>query len=68
MRHRTEGATRAERKANVKALRQADAALNANSDAERAAGIRDETPEYHRLNAAANDAARKVSRWRGGSR
>lgn len=53
---------------DVKALRAADAALNANTDRERAAGIHHETPEYHRLNAAANEAASKVSRWRGGTK
>lgn len=65
---RTEGTTRAERRANVKALRQADAALHANQRAEEAAGIREETPKYQRLNGAANQAAAKVSRWRGGTR
>lgn len=52
----------------VKALRAADKALNDNTDRERRAGIHDETPEYQRLNAAANDAAAHVSRWRGGKR
>ncbi|MFF4489443.1 hypothetical protein ACFY0F_23590 [Streptomyces sp. NPDC001544] len=65
---RTEGKTRAERRANVKALKAADAALHANQRREEAAGIREETPEYQRLNAAANKAADKVSRWRGGHR
>ena len=49
-------------------LREADAALHANSRQERKAGIRDETPEFLRLNAVANEAASKVSRWRGGTR
>lgn len=65
---RTEGNSRAARHANVKALRQADAALHANQRREEAAGIREETPEYQRLNAAANEAAAKVSRWRGGTK
>ncbi|MEU4154775.1 hypothetical protein [Streptomyces antimycoticus] len=65
---RTEGKTRAERRANVQALREADAALHANQRREEAAGIREETPEYQRLNGAANKAAAKVSRWRGGNR
>jgi hypothetical protein len=65
---RTEGNSRGERRANVQALRDADAALHANQRKEEAAGIREETPEYQRLNAAANEAAAKVSRWRGGSR
>ena len=54
--------------ADVKALRAADKALNDNTDRERRAGIHDETPEYLRLNAAANQAAAKVSRWRGGTK
>lgn len=65
---RTEGITRAERRANIKALREADAALHANQRREEAAGIRHETDEYLRLNGAANEAADKVSRWRGGNR
>ncbi|QTD96999.1 hypothetical protein [Streptomyces cyanogenus] len=65
---RTEGKNRAERRANVKALREADAALHANQRREEAAGVDHETPEYLRLNGAANKAADKVSRWRGGNR
>ena len=57
-----------EEKADIAALCQADAALHANQRREQAAGITDETPEYLRLNAAANEAAAKVSRWRGGTR
>jgi hypothetical protein len=52
----------------VAALREADAALHANQRREEAAGIDYETPEYKRLNAAANEAADKVSRWRGGNK
>lgn len=59
---RTEGNTPAERRANVAKLRQADAALHAN----RATDEND--PDYQRLNHAANQAAAKVSRWRGGTR
>ena len=59
---RTEGATRADRQANVKALRQADAALHAHHATD------ENDPEYQRLNTAANQAAAKVSRWRGGTR
>ena len=66
--NRTEGSTPAERRANVQKLRDADAALHANSAKEKKAGIRDESPEYQRLNGAANKAASKVSRWRGGTR
>ena len=55
-------------KADIAALRKADAALHANQRKEEKAGIRHETPEYLRLNAAANEAAAKVSRWRGGNR
>lgn len=57
-----------EEKANIAAMKAADAALNANSDRERRAGIHDETPEYQRLNAAANDAAAKVSWLHGGTK
>lgn len=54
--------------ADIAALRQADAALHANQRKEQKAGIREETPEYQRLNKAANDAAAKVSTWRGGTK
>ncbi|MFB7738320.1 hypothetical protein ACFC08_28810 [Streptomyces sp. NPDC056112] len=57
-----------EEKANIAALRTADAALHANQRREQAAGIDYETPEYQQLNAAANKAAAKVSRWHGGTR
>jgi hypothetical protein len=57
-----------EEKADIAALRDADAALHANQRKEQKAGIRDETPEYLRLNAVANEAAAKVSRWRGGTK
>lgn len=55
-------------KADIAALRDADAALHANQRKEEKAGIREETPEYLRLNAAANEAAAKVSRWHGGTK
>ena len=58
----------AEEKAAIQKLRAADAALNENGRREKAAGIRHETPEYERLNAAANDAAAKVSWWHGGTK
>ena len=57
-----------EEKAAVAELRAADAALHANQRREEAAGIREETPEYQRLNRAANEAAAKVSRWHGGTK
>ncbi len=57
-----------EEKAAVADLRAADAALHANSEQERKAGIREETPEYLRLNAAANEAASRVSWWHGGTK
>ena len=57
-----------EEKAAIADLRAADAALHANQRREEAAGIRDETPEYLRLNDAANKAASKVSRWHGGTK
>ena len=58
----------AEEKAAVAAMKAADKALNENSDRERRAGIRHETPEYRRLNAVANEAAAKVSFWHGGTK
>jgi hypothetical protein len=58
----------AEEKANVADMKAADRALNANSDRERKAGITEETPEYQRLNGAANEAAAKVSFWHGGTK
>ncbi|MDX3027508.1 hypothetical protein [Streptomyces scabiei] len=57
-----------EEKAAIAAMKAADKALNDNSAREFAAGIRDETPEYQRLNAAANKAAAKVGFWRGGTK
>ncbi len=58
----------AEEKANVAAMRDADRRLNENSDREFRTGIRHETPEYQRLNRAANEAAAKVSFWHGGTK
>ena len=49
---------------DVQASKAADKALNDNSAREKAAGIRDETPEYLELNAKANDAAAKLPTWR----
>lgn len=57
-----------EEKAAIADMHDADRTLNENSDRERKAGIRDETPEYHRLNDAANEAAAKVSFWHGGTK
>ncbi|MEV6124498.1 hypothetical protein AB0M23_28990 [Streptomyces sp. NPDC052077] len=57
-----------EEKAAVAELRAADAALHANQRRETAAGITDETPEYQRLNTAANEAAGRVSWWHGGTK
>ncbi|MFE9608407.1 hypothetical protein [Streptomyces sp. NPDC006012] len=57
-----------EEKADIAALRDADAALHANQRRENSAGIDYETPEYLRLNEAANEAAAKVSVWRGGTK
>lgn len=53
---------------DIEALRTADANLHNHGRAEKKAGIRDETPEFRELNAAANQAAAKVSRWRGGTK
>ena len=60
--HRTAGADRTERHANVQALRQADAALHAHHTTD------ENDPQYQQLNTTANQAAAKVSRWRGGTR
>ncbi|MEE4419543.1 hypothetical protein [Streptomyces bugieae] len=57
-----------EEKQAIVDMKAADKALNENSDRERRAGIRHETPEYHRLNRAANEAAAKVSWLRGGTK
>ncbi|MET8766341.1 hypothetical protein [Streptomyces sp. NPDC004658] len=57
-----------EEKTAIAELRAADAALHANQRKEEKAGIRHETPEYQRLNKAANQAAAKVSRWHGGTK
>ncbi len=55
-------------KAAVQRMKDADKALNANGARERKAGIDYETPEYQRLNRAANEAAAKVSFWHGGTK
>jgi hypothetical protein len=57
-----------EEKAAITEMRAADKALHDNSRREFKAGIRDETPEYQRLNGIANEKAAKVSRWHGGTR
>ena len=58
----------AEEKAAITEMKAADRRLNENSNRERRAGIRDETPEYLRLNGEANKAAAKVSWLRGGTK
>lgn len=45
----------------VAEYKKAKKALDANSERERKAGIRDETPEYLRLNAAVNEALENQS-------
>lgn len=57
-----------EEKAAIADMKAADKKLNHNSRREFKAGIRDETPEYQRLNGKANEAAAKVSRWHGGTK
>lgn len=57
-----------EEKQAIADMKAADKALHENSDREYRAGIREETPEYLRLNRAANEAASKVSRLRGGTK
>lgn len=66
--NRTAGNTFSERRANVKALRNADATLHAYSEKQDKKGNHEETPRYRKLNGDANKAASKVNRWRGGSR
>lgn len=56
--------TRADRKAANKASKDADAALHANQRIEEAAGITQESPEFKRLNRAANEAAQNASWYR----
>jgi hypothetical protein len=55
-------------KAAIADMKAADKALNDNSDREFKSGIRHETAEYQRLNAAANEAAAKVGFWSGGTK
>lgn len=57
-----------EEKQAIAEMKAADKALNDNSTREFKAGIRDETPEYQRLNRAATEAASKVGFWHGGTR
>ncbi|MEU3990122.1 hypothetical protein OG229_02425 [Streptomyces platensis] len=57
-----------EEKLAVAEMKAADKALHENSDREYRAGIREETPEYQRLNRAANEAAAKVPRIFGGTK
>ena len=53
----------------ITALRAADAALHATQRREEEEGIEPATSaEYQRLNQAANDAASRVSWWRGGTK
>lgn len=51
-------------KAAIAKLKAAREALHANSDRETAAGIREGTPEYQRLNKAVIDAEKDVAWWR----
>ncbi|RNF99184.1 hypothetical protein EEJ42_35965 [Streptomyces botrytidirepellens] len=55
-------------RANITAMKEADAALEANSDRERAAGITYETAEHRRLSRAANEAAAEVPFRYGGTK
>ena len=57
-----------EERAAIADLKAADKALHENGARERRAGIREETPEYLRLNETANDAAERVSWWHGGTK
>jgi len=55
--------SRQQRRENTGRLHEANKALWANSDREYAAGIRHETPEYHRLNDRVNDLWPQVPPW-----
>lgn len=57
-----------EERAAIAEMKTADQALHENSEREQKAGIDYETPEYQRLNDAANEKAAKVSFWHGGTR
>ncbi|WP_282790890.1 hypothetical protein [Streptomyces sp. CC224B] len=57
-----------EEKSAIAEMKAADAALHANQRREEKAGIRHETPEYERLNKIANEKAKEVSFWRGGTK
>lgn len=57
-----------EMKAAIQRMKDADAALHENSAREFRAGIREETPEYLRLNRIANEAAAQVPRIFGGTK
>jgi protein-arginine kinase activator protein McsA len=52
------------RKATVKKYKDALKELHANQEREEAAGIRDETPEYQRLNRAVLDAEKDIPWYR----
>jgi hypothetical protein len=58
----------AEEKAAIAEMKAADAELHEYGKRARKAGIDYETPEYQRLNKAANEAADKVSFWHGGTK
>lgn len=57
-----------EERVAIAEMKAADQALHENSEREQKAGIDYETPDYHRLNDAANEEAAKVSFWHGGPR
>jgi hypothetical protein len=54
---------KAERKRRVAEFKAADYALQDNADAERKAGIREETETYHELNGRVNDLWPTVPWW-----
>lgn len=58
----------AEEKRAIKEMKDADAALHANQKREKQAGIREETPEYLRLNRIANEKAAQVPFRFGGTK
>lgn len=58
----------AEERRAIKEMWEADRLLNENSERERRVGIRDETPEYLRLNRIAHEKAARVPRIFGGTK
>ncbi|WP_049562275.1 hypothetical protein [Nonomuraea sp. SBT364] len=58
------GQSKDEQRAAVKKYKDALASLHANQEREEAAGIREETPKYRRLNRAVLDAEKNIPWYR----